>query len=204
MRTLKIPATAVLCVIGIGANAQNLLTNGNFETGTLAGWTNSGTVNVYSLMGVGNSFAAVFPAINAGLSGDIFQSVATQLNGSYTFSFDLKGQASNASGFGTPDAPIVSSEFMVKINNTPQLLDLTNSVNFGFNHYSFSLNGTGTTKIEFKAFWTGGSYRLDNISLVNNAPPPPTTATPEPGTWAMLSGLLTIGGLTARRRKRIA
>ncbi len=205
MRTLKIAvAAAVLCAVGTGANAQNLITNGDFETGTLAGWSSSGTVNVSALLGVGNSYGAVFAGISSGASGDINQTVTTLINGSYTFSFDLKGQGSSVSGFVSPDAPIVNSEFTVKLNNTTQLLDLTNSVNFAFNHYSFNLTGTGSTKLEFKGFWTGGSYRLDNVSLVNNAPPPPPVVTPEPGTWAMLSGLLTVGCISTAKRKRRA
>ena len=202
MRTFKLAAiAAALCLIGPGASAQNLLTNGNFETGNLTGWTFSGGVNVQALMGVSNSDAAVFTALSAATEGDISQTVATYTTGSYTLSFDLKGFEAPVSGFGTPGAPIKTSEFIALVGAT-QELDLVNSVNFGFNHYTFAFSApTTSTKIEFKGWWNGGVYRLDNVSLTYTAPPAPVS-TPEPGSVALLAGMVSMGGVMARRRRK--
>jgi chitinase len=119
MRTLKLATiAAALCLIGPGASAQNLLTNGNFETGNLTGWTYSGGVNVQALMGVSSSDAAVFTALSAPAEGDISQTVTTYTTGTYTLSFDLKGYSAPVSGFGSPDAPLKTSEFIALVGAT--------------------------------------------------------------------------------------
>lgn len=50
---------ALACLVS-GASAANLVTNGDFETGTFAGWANAGNTAVSSIDNVGGSHGFVW------------------------------------------------------------------------------------------------------------------------------------------------
>jgi hypothetical protein len=64
--------------------------------------------------------------------------------------------------------------------------------------FTFSFTGTGSDTLTFEAQSTPGEWYLDDVSIVETAPPP--TTTPEPGTLVLLGGgLLGMGGLIRRK-----
>jgi len=172
---------ATVALIASVAAHANIVTNGGFETGNLAGWTQFGDT---SFTGVDNQSpqSGVFAAF-AGPSapGGIFQTLATTPGRSYTVDFWLMNEA-DVLGQVTPNA------FAFSWGGAPKLT-LTNAAASGYTHYSFILLATSaSTDLRFTfqhgpAFWD-----LDTVSAV----------VPEPGTLALVA----LAGLAALARRR--
>ncbi len=86
-------AAALVCATAWNANAQNLVVNGNFETGTFNGWTHTGDTNGFDIVGDDATFAhsgthygalGSFPD-----SGSLEQSLNTIPGRLYTLQFYL-------------------------------------------------------------------------------------------------------------------
>ena len=200
MKLSIIAAVAALAATSPVA-AANLITNGNFETGTLSGWTlaDSGSGSWFVIgngagtaisgfptptLAAGGSFVAMTDQSNPG-SHNLSQTL-TLGAGAFVLSFDARGSDQSNSG-GAPDQQYIVTVDGVTITGP--------NTNPGWGFYSFNLNLTaGSHTFAFqenddRLFYTAG---LDNVSL--------TAAVPEAATWAMMVVGFGLVGVAARRR----
>lgn len=164
----------------------NLVANGDFETGDLSGWLESGN------LGGGMVFPVVSDPINTSNILGIFsldtpyyvsQSLQTTSNGMYTLSFDLQVQGlGNTPGAVTFEAWFGNQQVFGVVDRTLE-----------WTHFSFNNLRSNSSLTELKL---GGRNdpdftRLDNVSV---------QAIPEAETYAML--LAGLGLLAWSRRSR--
>jgi hypothetical protein len=184
------PAAAAIVLASLAllqsapAQAVNLVTNGDFETGNLSGWTNLGGnqgVGVYGLGG-NNTNVAYFPSSSQ--LGFIAQSVTTIAGQNYVLSYDFFSNGS------------IPNQFQVKVNNTT-LFDQENiPEQTAFTPYSFNFVGTGLDTIQFGGRHFSYVLVLDNVVVDAAA----STAVPEPFT---IIGTLVGGTMAVRMRKKL-
>jgi len=174
-------AVTVCSLLAMPANAD--VVNGGFETGTFAGWTQTGDT---SFSGVDpfaartGSYGAFFGPLTV---GGISQSFATLAGTAYRVDFAL----SLASG----DQP---NSFSWMWNGVAQTPSLTNSAAFGYTNFSAIVTASGASSsigFDFRdpqSFWL-----LDNVAV---------TAVPEPPLTALLgAGILLLARRLQRRAK---
>jgi PEP-CTERM motif len=191
VKTLLVVVAMTLLVCAPTAFAQNLLTNGGFESGSFSGWTTggnfedtevvSGSFYVYSGAQEGNFYAVLGPV---GSDGTLSQSFSTNSGQSYTFSFWLASVGDNPSDFSASwDGTVVYS---------------ATNPNTGANwtEFSFTETGTGHDTISF-SFRDDPEYiALDNVSVT----PSPTGSVPEPSSFLLMgSGVLGLAGVVRRK-----
>lgn len=193
----SIAATLLLAALGSGAQAQNLITNGDFElspvaTNSFATYANLGGYSA-TLWGSDSSSGThkivdiagnQFMQFRGGDSAYTAFSIAT--SGDYQLSFDFDG-----SGFFA----IYNQTLSSYITPEPLILD-------GQGTESGVLAATGgmSYKLYFGAIGAGlpgyaGSLNLDNVSLTAVSP------VPEAESYAMLLAGLSVLGFMGRRRK---
>ena len=186
MKALLFLAGAAL-LFATPAAAQELVTNGGFESG-LSGFTQFGSTGFDGVAaggGTSGSAGAFFGSVGS-VSG-ITQSLVTVAGASYLISFDLSNDG------GTPNF------FDVDFGSS-QLFTATDSGSFGFTTYSTTAIATGASTILSFGFQQNPAFfHLDNVSVsaVNGA-------VPEPGTWAMMLVGFAGAGVALRRRRRPA
>lgn len=181
-----ITALTALFLTAPAVRAQNLVTNGGFETGNLTGFVRSGTGTATDVGAIRNSgsFGAFFGSGN-GTEGIITQTLATTPGQQYTFSFFVR------------NVGVGGDRFRASFNGANVLLIQPSSAEFAFTPFSFDVTATSaTTDIQFGGFDGPNYFALDDISVVA------VTAAPEPGSIALLltAGIPIVG--IVRRRKR--
>jgi len=183
----------ILAVLSMGSVAgatgyPELVVNGGFETGNLAGWTQSGDMR-YNDVIVFQPHSGSYE-LNAGSwnFGYISQTIALDPGALYTISFSL----GNLNWGGDP-----AGEFTASFGGTT-LLVLTNQADFDYRNYSFTLLGVGSSADLTFGFWNfPGGWLLDDVSVVD-----PPAAVPEPSMLLLLG--CGLAGLAIWRRKQTA
>jgi hypothetical protein len=196
MRTMRWALAVVLMLalgsMGRSAFADNLLSNGSFQSGDLTGWTisgnddgNTGVTNVlpdfppfFSYTGEdADGFYAFLGTVGA--DAVISQTVSDSSGQAYTVSFWYNADGSSP------------SDFSASWDGTA-LLSLTDPLTNGWTFYSFGVTGTGSDTLSFSAHNDPYYDALDNVAVF--------ATTPEPGTLALLGlGLTALIGITRRK-----
>ncbi len=189
-------ATLVAVVAGAGAAPVSLITNGDFETGTYAGWTTSATAP--SLYNVGGIYGTKTAGFGAGGFYNQFlsQVIGTRIGSTYMLSFDYGWFAGCNCGDGAQSlqVDINGIAFATIVDNTPSYSTVTSMRNFS---YSFVASSTATT-LAFRDRTTSGASSdglFDNVVVTGDRP------LPEPGSLALAG--LALAGLAWSRRKAV-
>ncbi|MEY4908794.1 MAG: hypothetical protein RL260_2512 [Pseudomonadota bacterium] len=191
--------TLLLAALSSGAQAQNLITNGNFETPAVATnsfstyvnlggyaatlWGSDSTSSTHKIVDVANNQFMQF-----GGGDSTYTNFGVTTGGLYNLSFDYSGSGfwalynSGTSSFEST-GPLVQFSSAAMTNNTSSL----------------TLDSSGNYKLYFGAIGAGlpgmtNSLQLDNVSVSAVSP------VPEPESYAMLLAGLGVLGFISRRR----
>lgn len=199
---LKSLVLVVSLAAAMPASSFEFITNGNFETGTLAGWTLTGNAGVvptavYAAFGLGNpAYGSYLVGFNGGdlaPNGVLGQTIATGAGQGYTLSFDY-GVTSGGAQSITASAIDATSLTVIATNTV--FTNLTSPTTFSF---SFNALSSGTI-IRFNDVASNPTnsqdIAVDNVSVTGLA----IAAIPEPATWALLLAGFGMVGVAARRR----
>jgi hypothetical protein len=221
MRISKL--TGWICFVALlstgNSEAASIVTNGDFEIGSLSGWTvdaGSDPTHPPIVIGYNNTFGfpngaygeSVPTPINGLTSGAYFsadtapqsisQTVALTANTPYLLSFDIyapqngRNNPFDASLFATLNGTAISKVFSADSLTNGWVYYSTTFIPAAASVYDFALNfqGDGNTAADFV---------IDNVSIQGNGSI--TTAIPEPSTWAMLIlGFVGLGFAGYRQR----
>lgn len=169
------------------AAMANLLTNGDFQTGTFAGWTQGGNFSYSQVIagyGVSGSYGAKLGPVGA--DGSLSQSFSTVAGSKYRLAFWMSSEGGTPNDFSAAvDANVVFSQ----INIPAQSYAL----------YSYDFTGTGHDSVTFKFRNDPRYLGLDNVSVEKIAAS--SAAVPEPGSLALVGLGLGLAGLAQRRRR---
>jgi hypothetical protein len=188
---LGLAAGAALAFGATQASAAELVQNGGFQTGTFAGWTqsgNTGSTTVSSLAGNASTFGARLGPV--GSIGTLTQMLNTVANQTYTISFDLRNLQADA-----------FNSFQVLFGGVQ--IYASGAGGFPASYLTFNgFTGTSTgaqTALVFNFRQDPSYYLLDNVSVQGLA------AVPEPATWMMLLlGFGMVGSVMRSRRRRVS
>jgi PEP-CTERM motif len=185
-------ALAMVAVCAATASADQLVTNGDFQTGTFSGWTvnTSGATNhPWTITNSGpNSYASTgcvgIECIegNSTQQGSLVQILSTVAGQTYNLSFDYSPEE------GTP------TELLVDFGSL-QVADLVN-VPDSIVHYSFDIVApAGPLELIFLGRQDPSYNYLDNISVSTVS-----AATPEPASLALFgTGIFGLVGVVRRK-----
>jgi hypothetical protein len=198
-----VAALAVPAILAISSPASastvNLLTNGDFETGGLAGWTVNDLSNETFAANEDNNNLAFLGSVVT--TGFLSQQVATTIGRTYTLSFDLSVYGQNT----TEDESFTAGLDLQGPGADPLLFLTKGSVTanpsneYDFTNYVLAFTATeAMTDITFANRFDATGWLLDNVSLTENN----IAVTPLPGSaYLFMSGLGLIG-FVAWRNKR--
>jgi hypothetical protein len=197
-KNLIILAAATFAFMGAqSAFADQLVTNGGFETGDFTGWTLTGPATTSSnpsgFYGV-DTLDAASGTYGAYLGSDfttpltLMQTLTVAASHNYTINFTLAQDVAPSTGFG--------NSFLVTFGGQT-IFSETNAPVSGFTTYSFNVTtssaSTGTSPLDFISENSLGYFSLDNVSV--------STTTPEPASFLLVIPAL---GLLALRRRKVA
>lgn len=166
------------------AQAVNLVSNGDFETGDFTGWNNDGNQSVgVNSPAPSNNGTNVAYFGKVGSLGFISQTIATTAGENYQLSYQLYSDNK------TPN------EFQVELNNNT-LFDKVNIAAQPFTTYDFNFVGTGSDTIGFGGRNDPTWLQLDNVAVNTTA----ATSVPEPLT---IVGTLIGAVAVIRMRKKL-
>ena len=191
----KMMFTAALILGAMGTAHANLVTNGGFETGDFAGWTQSGntaftavtkTIDGFAPF-AGEYFAYAGPVSSPGF---ISQKVdlPTVAGQQYTLSYALRNT-------DTPLTTAQTNHFRALWAGAEvKSLSLTNAAEFGWTVYTSDLIATGaTTELKFEFQNVSGYWDLDAVDV--QAVPVPAAV------WLFGSGLTGLIGMAMRKQQ---
>ncbi len=146
--------------------AQNLVTNGSFETGDFTGWTTGGNfVDTQVVSGVnyaysgaqdGNFYVTMGPVSS---DGTLSQTLATTPGAQYTITFWFASVG---------DSP---SDFSAYWNNTPLLSFSNPNTGANWTQYTFVVTATGSDTLLFSFRDDPGYMALDDVSVSSPGTP---------------------------------
>ncbi len=191
----RVFAALLIMAAAPAAASTNLVTNGGFETGDFAGWTQFGNTeytsiepsyymetetSVFGTDPSEGSYQAIFGP--AGISGGITQTIATTAGRAYNIRFDL---------YAFPGG----NSFVADFGGTT-LLD--NAFTEGLTYTSLSYQvvaSSAATALSFTTRHDPSYFLVDNVSISAAG------GVPEPATWALLIAGMGFVGVAARRRR---
>ena len=203
---------SAVALCSVNAAQANLLTNGDFETGNLSGWTATGSGTSpgqgIQVIGTTTQFGDTIPYTLGGSHSVYFvddnahtenlsQLVALTGGVTYNLSFALFGTQSGANNQ-------FNFSLLSSLDTTPPFSALNTNLDVpvgGWQVYSYlftpTANGSYTLTFAFDAgLQPAKDLLLDNVSIA---------AVPEPSTWAMLIlGFAGIGFMAYRRKSQPA
>lgn len=183
---LNIRVAALAMAVALSGAAQaNIVTNGDFETGSFSGWTqfgNTGATGVTGGYAHSGSFGGQFGAV--GSAGGIFQTLVTVVGQTYDISFWLRADS------GTPNT------FAFNWDGGADELVFSNSPGFAYQQFTYALTATSaTTDLRFAIRHDPAYYGVDDVVV--------TARVPEPMSLALVAVAL-VGAGAASRKKRAA
>jgi hypothetical protein len=179
-----------------GADSVNLVLNGGFETGSLAGWTQTGNTSGTDAGGVPHSgiYAARMGPVDT--DGHLSQEIATTAGTTYDVSFWVESPKSY------PNQP--NNSFSVEFAGVT-FASGTDLPETGYTQYSAAITATGDTSLlQITARNNPAHFYFDDVSVVAQDSAT-TAAVPLPS--SARGGLVLLGSLTgwaALRRRNSA
>jgi hypothetical protein len=182
------PGSAAAAPSICDAIVGNLIVNCGFETGTLAGWTQSGNTNLTFTAGLGS----LDPPLDKPNSGNLFAALGPVGSDGFlsqTF-IDTAGEQLRLEFFMANDGR-TPNDFHAAFDDN-MLLSLTNDGTHRFRDYVFAVTATGLDTLTIGGYRNDfGYFGLDDVSV---AP------VPEPGSMGLLGIFLAGLGIQLGRR----
>lgn len=204
LRKIAILITIVISMlIAKGSSAQNLITNGNFETGTASSWVKASgkKIHIYNIHDSSDPTVATKYHYVAGLNvvGDedsISQKIAVKAGKKYSLDFDFGGRAGTTSAQNIMDVYFGTKKVINGVTVTPKP-GLNDKPVYTWTHVHYVFKATtNDLKIKFasvgSATTVSTSY-LDNVSIK-------VLPVPEASTVILFAAFIMSGCLVMRKR----